>query len=627
MDPMRGHVDEPTPRFLARWWDEANGRRYVRYALAVGKRKLAEGVGAVASGDLPQPPQAFARRTSIMESGILAGILPQEAIDFLRSLSTSGIDPAALLPAINGRSAFTLALTTDAEILERVKNVIIEKLESGDVGNGAQAVQEVLDAAGLTPTSNGYAATVFRTNAMSAYNAAAQQALNEEIDSFPVWRYSNPDDSRSRPHHAEKNGNYYPSTVAFEDVRGREIGDVANCRCVQVPVLFLDWEELRASGARIADGYPDVVMESAVPLREMKDASGHEHAADGRFGTVAGEHDKKDDSSDADRADVRRQWADHAKAKEAHAKEVAELKATHEKALAAHADKVAEITAAHKKEHASWQARDAARSARYNQAMSENTYSAHEAASADGSAADAAATWEAAYGKDGHLQKSLDLMGATDGEKAKAAAVAERGKAAIERARAKHEKAKGKHAEAVKAADEFEKAMPPEPVEPDPPDEPDAPVEPDGDASPEEHEQYRADSAEYDEKKKQYDADSAAYEKAHAKWEKDDAAYQKASEKLDALREKADETESERDEAAETVDDAVSEHQEKVGAVMEKVEGRVLKDVEKESDKDPEPEEPDYPEEPDEPEYPDEPEEPDVPDVPEPDEFDKKGEQ
>jgi hypothetical protein len=46
--------------------------------------------------------------------------------------------------------------------------------------------------------------------------------------------------------------------VSFVEVRGRGIEDAANCRCTSISVDRWDWAELKAGGARIAGGYPDV---------------------------------------------------------------------------------------------------------------------------------------------------------------------------------------------------------------------------------------------------------------------------------------------------------------------------------------------------------------------------------
>ena len=98
---------------------------------------------------------------------------------------------------------------------------------------------------------------VFRTNSMDAYNQASQEELTATADVFPVWMYSNPHDSRSRPEHKARDGQYYPSTVPFTQVMGTEPGDVINCRCTMIPITRRKWAKLRAEGKRIADGYTD----------------------------------------------------------------------------------------------------------------------------------------------------------------------------------------------------------------------------------------------------------------------------------------------------------------------------------------------------------------------------------
>ncbi len=81
--------------------------------------------------------------------------------------------------------------------------------------------------------------------------------MSAQQDLFPTWRYSNPDDSRSRPSHAARNGLYYPSSVPFTAIRGTAAADVINCRCLPIAIDRWSWRALRAAGARLADGYSE----------------------------------------------------------------------------------------------------------------------------------------------------------------------------------------------------------------------------------------------------------------------------------------------------------------------------------------------------------------------------------
>lgn len=162
------------------------------------------------------------------------------------------------------RHAFTMAAATDRQLLDQVQAKLAERLQTGQgLRLAAREIDQLIDDLGVSQKNPQYAEMVVRTNLMDAYNQGAQDELShpDVIDTFPVWRYANPVDGRSRPHHAARDGNYYPSSVPFVAVRGPGIEDAANCRCVPIPVDKWEWARLRAAGARIADGYPDVPAE------------------------------------------------------------------------------------------------------------------------------------------------------------------------------------------------------------------------------------------------------------------------------------------------------------------------------------------------------------------------------
>lgn len=146
------------------------------------------------------------------------------------------------------REAFTLAEATDATMLDKVKQALARRLETGRVSGAAVEIDAILDDAGVTPKSPQYSEMIVRTNLLDSYNIGAQRELDEVSDIFPWWQYLNPSDSRSRPAHAEKNGRYYLSSVPFTAVRGASIGDLANCRCTFAPVDKFEVEALKAQG-------------------------------------------------------------------------------------------------------------------------------------------------------------------------------------------------------------------------------------------------------------------------------------------------------------------------------------------------------------------------------------------
>ena len=234
-----------------------------------------------AHGELPPLTEAQAVRLNTLiqswlveedrKPGVPEPMLPTDALAYFRSLvPTLGIDPMRWGLDLR-RRVFTLAATTDLHLAGRVQALIAERVESGQFGTRrldtggfveapAQAIQDVLEAAGVTAKNPQYAEMIVRTNTIDTYNQAATAELQhpDVISTFPVIEYSNPVDERSRPTHAEKNGKYYPSTVPFVQIRGTGIEDAANCRCTFISVSKWQWAELKAGGARIADGYPDV---------------------------------------------------------------------------------------------------------------------------------------------------------------------------------------------------------------------------------------------------------------------------------------------------------------------------------------------------------------------------------
>lgn len=203
--------------------------------------------------------QRFSERPTdlrIFDEAPIEPLAPKEAVNYFKKLVPKlKVDPAELANVF-GREAFTLAVATDEILLGKVQGWIQNAIETGEgVLTWKKDLDGMWDASGTSPRQSNYSEIVFRTNVMDAYNQGSQRELTASEDVFPVWQYSNPDDGRSRDHHAELNGKYFPVSVMFSEVRGTDIKDVAQCRCVPVPVDVFEWEELQAAGARLERGY------------------------------------------------------------------------------------------------------------------------------------------------------------------------------------------------------------------------------------------------------------------------------------------------------------------------------------------------------------------------------------
>lgn len=188
------------------------------------------------------------------EGGPLKPMAPAAAVDYFHGLVPSLTVDVQRFAGRMERQGFSLAATTDRELLSRIKAAIAKRLETGeDIRGGPREIRALLDAAGVTPRNPQYSDMVFRTNMVDAYNTGTAREMADMSDIFPVWRYLNPDDERSRPSHAARNGKYYPASREFADVRGRGPEDVCNDRCTSIPIDRREWERLQAAGARVEE--------------------------------------------------------------------------------------------------------------------------------------------------------------------------------------------------------------------------------------------------------------------------------------------------------------------------------------------------------------------------------------
>ncbi len=120
MDPLSGMRTIPAADWLRDWHDTAGGKTYTRWALAVG--------APAATTESQQPSRLHA----LLEASGVPPLQPEAALDFFRHLvPTLGTDPHRLDDG--RRTAFTLAVATDVELLDKVKDAITQALETGQV--------------------------------------------------------------------------------------------------------------------------------------------------------------------------------------------------------------------------------------------------------------------------------------------------------------------------------------------------------------------------------------------------------------------------------------------------------------------------------------------------------------
>jgi hypothetical protein len=136
------------------------------------------------------------------------------------------------------RQAFEMAVTSDQTLLDRVHGLIERGLKEGTGYSYKFDIE--LDDLGIGHENPGYQEMLWRTNVMDAYTTGSWDAVADDPDlaeEFPFWEYLAVEDDRIRDGHAANltggiNGTaYYPASQTFEEVRGTDISDVANCRC------------------------------------------------------------------------------------------------------------------------------------------------------------------------------------------------------------------------------------------------------------------------------------------------------------------------------------------------------------------------------------------------------------
>lgn len=184
-------------------------------------------------------------------------LMPLDALEYFRSL----VPDLARTPATFGprmeRRAFALAVDADAVLLDKIKQSIAEAIADGlTPGAGGQAVQRILDDAGVSVRNPQYAEMVMRTNVMDAYNQGAMRELQEPdvAEAFPAWKFIGIADGRQRPSHAVHFGKYYPTSATFAEVRDSVAGkfDGFNCRCNFIPISRAELRELRDQGVALS---------------------------------------------------------------------------------------------------------------------------------------------------------------------------------------------------------------------------------------------------------------------------------------------------------------------------------------------------------------------------------------
>lgn len=193
-------------------------------------------------------------------------VRPMRAIEFFsRLVPMVGASPEQFIDQ-QRVVGFTMARVTSESVLRQVQRAILRRLATGeDFVGGPREIEGILEGAGIHPRNPTYPDAIFRTWIMRSYTTGLdeERMRPDVVDAFPVWRWLSIPDERRRKKHRELHGRYFPAMVSFDTVRGSKFEDFMQCRCLPQLVSLGRWRRLRASGAKIAEGYIDPVPVAA----------------------------------------------------------------------------------------------------------------------------------------------------------------------------------------------------------------------------------------------------------------------------------------------------------------------------------------------------------------------------
>lgn len=228
----------------------------LRVADAVARKKptddAVDALGSVLAQTLSLSDMLGRRRTVLwartlgfeMSDAGAVDVLPRvpftEAIDDLASRHPLLAASRAEVEAVYAGHGFTLAKTSEVEIVARVQQAILEALRAGQSTYDASAVIE-----SMGDWTRSYAETVYRNNVSTAYSAGMDRQLEDpDVRAVIVaLRYTTAGDVDVRESHRKMDGTIAPPEHPIWDSRTPPCGH--KCRCGRD---FMSREDLRREG-------------------------------------------------------------------------------------------------------------------------------------------------------------------------------------------------------------------------------------------------------------------------------------------------------------------------------------------------------------------------------------------
>jgi SPP1 gp7 family putative phage head morphogenesis protein len=223
-------------------------------------------------------PSGF-RSAGFSETLGYESVTPEEATDFIKSLTSFTKAAAKRLAPQYRQAAFTVAHVEEIALLDRTKELLGQALEEGWTQQEfIDRLNESFDSAGVTRLNPYHAELVFQQNMTTAYSNGRYQQMHdsEVLRALPFWRYRTMEDERVRRNHRVLDGFVARADDAVWSYIYPPNG--FSCRCMVEPLLRSEGEaalgtNLNMPGSKRlpAGGGPDEGFESkpGVSLRQL----------------------------------------------------------------------------------------------------------------------------------------------------------------------------------------------------------------------------------------------------------------------------------------------------------------------------------------------------------------------
>jgi len=206
-------------------------------------------------------------------------VTPEEATDFINSLTSFTKAAAKRLAPQYRQAAFTVAHVEEIALLDRTKELLAQALEEGWTQQEfIDRLNESFDSAGVTRLNSYHAELVFQQNMTTAYSNGRYQQMHdsEVLRALPFWQYWTAEDERVRPNHAALDGFVARGDDAVWSYIYAPNG--FRCRCYVVALLRSEGEAALGANLNVpgserlpAGGGPDPGFESkpGMSLRQL----------------------------------------------------------------------------------------------------------------------------------------------------------------------------------------------------------------------------------------------------------------------------------------------------------------------------------------------------------------------